>query len=242
MAKNYLWKVWLKLNLLTKEVENDYVAEVSTTGRTLRNEDVARLIKDAGSELQYETLLDIINHADRLRRQKVQEGYSVLTGVTHITPRVSGNWIGASAKYDPDAHKITCGMIPSAEMRTALEEVGIEVLGVKDSGAIVSLVTDAYTGNTDGTITPGEDIIIEGDKIKIAPPDEVGLGVFFIAEDGTETQVTNRFTQNDPKRIIVRVPPLVAGNYSLEVRTRFTSGNVLLKDVRSIVYNQLLTV
>jgi hypothetical protein len=36
MAKNYLWKVWLKLNLLTKEVENDYVAEVSTRGRTLR--------------------------------------------------------------------------------------------------------------------------------------------------------------------------------------------------------------
>jgi hypothetical protein len=34
MAKNYLWKVWLKLNLLTKEVENDYIAEVSTTGRT----------------------------------------------------------------------------------------------------------------------------------------------------------------------------------------------------------------
>jgi hypothetical protein len=30
MAKKFTWKVWLRLNLLTKEVENDYVAEVST--------------------------------------------------------------------------------------------------------------------------------------------------------------------------------------------------------------------
>jgi hypothetical protein len=208
----------------------------------LRNEDVARLIWDGGSELQYETLLDIINHADRLRREKVQEGYSVLTGVTHITPRVTGSWLGTSAKYDPAAHKITCDMIPSAEMRAALEEVGIEVLGAKDSGAIVSLVTDASTGATDGTITVAEDIIIEGDKIKIAPDGGANVGVFFVADDGGELQVTGRLTQNDPKRIIVRVPELAPGSYRLEVRTRFTTSNTLLKEPRTLVYGQLLIV
>lgn len=38
------WKVWLKLNLLTKDVDNDYMAEVSTVGKTTRNEDIARRI------------------------------------------------------------------------------------------------------------------------------------------------------------------------------------------------------
>jgi hypothetical protein len=38
MAKKHTWKLWLRLNLLTKDVENDYVAEVSTTGKTLLNE------------------------------------------------------------------------------------------------------------------------------------------------------------------------------------------------------------
>ncbi|GHV48735.1 hypothetical protein FACS1894181_05320 [Bacteroidia bacterium] len=38
MVKRFFWKVWLKLNLLTKNVDNDYIAEVSTVGKTLRKE------------------------------------------------------------------------------------------------------------------------------------------------------------------------------------------------------------
>jgi hypothetical protein len=34
MAKKAFWKVWLRRNLLTKDVENDYTAEVSTIGTT----------------------------------------------------------------------------------------------------------------------------------------------------------------------------------------------------------------
>ena len=29
MAKRFFWKVWLKLNLLTRDVDNDYIAEVA---------------------------------------------------------------------------------------------------------------------------------------------------------------------------------------------------------------------
>lgn len=41
MANTKFWKVWLKPNLLTKDVDNDYIAEVSTSKQTLRNEDIA---------------------------------------------------------------------------------------------------------------------------------------------------------------------------------------------------------
>ena len=56
----YFWKLWLRLNLLTRDIDNDYTAAVSPTGKTLRNADIARLLKDAGSELSYE------NHHFRL--------------------------------------------------------------------------------------------------------------------------------------------------------------------------------
>jgi hypothetical protein len=242
MAKKFTWKVWLRLNLLTKEVDNDYVAEVSTTGKTLRNEDVAQAIKDEGSELQYETLLDILNHSDRLRRERIQQGYSVQTGVCHISPRVTGNWEGSTEPFDPKKHKITCDLIPSAELRHALEEVGVEVLGVKDSGARIGLVTDVATGKTDGTLTPDGDLIIEGEKIKIAPDDEGDLGVFFVDAGGSETSVTHPLTQNDPKRIICRVPALPAGAYTLKIMTRFSNSAVLLKARRTLIYDTPLTV
>ncbi|GHT15111.1 hypothetical protein AGMMS4956_14370 [Bacteroidia bacterium] len=241
-TKRFFWKVWLRLNLLTKDVENDYIAEVSTVGKTLRNEDVAAAIKEEGAEWQIESILDLLNRADRIRRHRVCEGYSVLTGLCHVSPRVLGNWIGASSAYDPAAHKITCDMSPAAELRANLEEVGVEVLGIKDSGAFIGLVTDAATGKTDGTITANDDIIIEGDKIKVAPDGEDGIGVFFVAEGGTETVVTHRLLQNDPKKVMARVPALAAGTYTLKIVTKFSNNSTLLKEPRSITYGQALVV
>jgi hypothetical protein len=243
MAKKFTWKVWLRLNLLTKEVENDYVAEVSTTGKTLRNEDIAQIIKDEGSELQYETLLDILNHSDRLRRERIQQGYSVQTGVCHISPRITGNWIGSSEPFDPKKHKITCDLTTTDELRKALEEVGVEVLGVKDSGARIGLVTDVTTGMTDGSITPDGDLIITGEKIRIEPLEEEGFGVFFVDINGGEIPVTHPFTQNDPKKIICRIPALGSGEYTLKIVTRYSHGsNKPLNKPRTIIYNLLLTV
>ena len=60
------WKVWLRLNLLTKDVDNDYTAEVSTMKNSLRNEDIAQRIVNEGSEYKYDTLLSIINQHDRI--------------------------------------------------------------------------------------------------------------------------------------------------------------------------------
>lgn len=239
---NFFWKIWLRLNLLTSDVDNDYIAEVSTSNNTRRNEDIVQRIVDLGSEIKYDTLLSVLNQRDRIVREMVQQGSSVLTGTCQYTPRVTGVWLGCSVKYDPEIHKITLDIVPSAEMREALTQVGVEVLGVKDSGAIIGLVTDTATGATNGTITPGDDIRIEGDKLKIAPEDEAGLGIFFVNETGTAVPVTHRLTQNDPKTIIARVPALPAGKYTLRIVTKFSNSSTNLKETRQIEYGKLLVV
>jgi hypothetical protein len=239
---NFFWKVWLKLNLLTKDVDNDYIAEVSTIGNTKRNEDIAWTIIEEGSEIKYDTLLSILNQRDRIERQMVQQGSSVQTGNIRLSPRVSGSWLGSNAKFDPEVHKKTLDATITAEMREVLEEVGIEILGVKDSGAYIGLVTDTFTGMTDGTVTANEDILIEGDKLKIMPEGEAGLGVFFIDSTGSAIPVTRRLTQNDPKKIIARVPALPAGEYILRVVTCFSNGTTTLKEARIIEYTKLLII
>lgn len=133
-------------------------------------------------------------------------------------------------------------MFPSAEMRNALAQVGVEVLGVKDSGAYIGLVTDTLTGKTNGEITSGEDILVEGDKLRIAPEDETGNGIFFISAGGTSYPVTRRLTQNDPKKLLVRVPELPAGEYTLRVITRFSNNNTFVKEARVIEYGKKLVI
>jgi hypothetical protein len=239
---NYFWKLWLRPNLLTLDADNDYIAEVSTIGNTLRNEDIARLIGAEGSEIKYDTLLSILNQSDRIKREKLVEGSSVLDGVCHCTPRVLGNWIGSAAKPDPATHRATINAVPSAEMRKSLEQVGFEILGVKDSGARIGLVTDLSTGKTNGSVTANEDILIEGEKIKIAPEDETGLGVFFTPDNASPIPVSHRLSRNDPKHIIARVPnSLIKGkDYRLEIVTRYTGGHTLLKEARTLVYETKL--
>ncbi|MDR1593229.1 MAG: DUF4469 domain-containing protein [Prevotellaceae bacterium] len=245
MSKMYSWKVWLRLNLLTKKVENDYIAEISTVGNTLRNEDIAQHIVKGRSELRYETILSILNERDDVVREAVLAGSSVQDNNIHLAPRITGTWIGADPLFNPKEHKITVDAIPTAAFRKALdEEVGVEVLGKKaDGGAIIGLVTDKLTGKTDGTITPAGDIAITGEKIKIAPDNEEGLGVFFVDINGSKIPLDYPIVENNPKKILCRVPASLAyGVYTLQIVTRFTSAVVLLNEPRTIVYELPLRV
>jgi hypothetical protein len=242
MSFKFFWKVWLRLNPLTKDVDNDYIAEVSTINNTQHNEDIARCIVELGSEIKYDTLLSVLNQHDRIVREMVQQGSSVLTGVCQFTPRVLGPWIGGNAKFDPSVHKVTLDIVPSAEMRQALTEVGVEVLGVKDSGAYIGLVIDKTTGAIDDKIAPGDDICIKGYKLKVLPNDDANVGVFFVNAAGTAVQASQRLIQNDPKVLIARVPTLPAGQYTLRVVTRYSTSSRLLKTPRKIDYERLLTV
>jgi hypothetical protein len=243
MAKQYFWKVWLRPNLLTKEADNDYIAEVSTVGNTLRNEDIARHIVKERSELRYETILSILNERDSVVRDTVLGGSSVQDGNIHIAPRITGNWIGVDPVFDPKEHKITLDAILTTEMRKALEEVGVDVLGKKaDGGAVIGLVTDVLTGKKDGTVSVYGDIVITGEKIKIEPVGEEGLGVFFVDVYGTEIPLDYPPIENNPKKIICRLPAQVTdGVYTLKIVTRYTSGSIMLKTPRTIQYELPLT-
>ena len=242
-VSKFLWKVWLKINLLTKEVDNDYIAEVSTIGNTKRNEDIAETIIEEGSEIKYDTLLNILNQSDRIKRRMLQSGNSVQDGVSFISPRVSGSWLGSSANFDPKVQKITLDMYPCAEMRDALTQVGVEVLGVKNSGAFIGLVTNTLDGTTSGYVSINEDIMIEGDKLKIMPEDDFNLGVFFVNANGEEFRVERRLTQNDPKKILACVPDYInPDEYTLRIKTRYSNGTTLLKEARVIDYERMLIV
>lgn len=241
-AYSFFWKVWLRLNLLTKDVDNDYIAEVSTVKNTLRNEDLARRIVEKGSEITYETMLSSIKKYDLVVREAIQQGYSVMTENCQFTPRVSGSWITAADQFDPARHKITLDTVITNVMREALSKVGVEVLGVKESSGGITRLTDGFTGKMDGTITIGDTIDIEGDKIKIAG-DEAEVGVFFVDASGVVTQATGRLRRNDPKFVQIQVPATLTEGaaYTLRIVTQYTSGNNLLKEPRTIEYDRPLT-
>ena len=238
---DYIWKIWLRLSFLTQHVENNYSGEVSTVGHTVRNEDIARRIVNERSELRYETILAILNERDSIVIEAILTGSSVQDGVVHIAPSVTGLWTSSDRVIDPSKQKATVSVVPTATLRELLSEVRLEILGLKDSGAYIGLVTDAATKAVDGRITPGGIMIITGDKMRIAPDGDPQTGIFFIDADGVKTPVT-QISQNEPKKLTALIPPLSAGTYTLQVVTRYTTGKTLLKEARTLVYETPLIV
>ena len=242
MAKKFLWKIWLRLNFLTKDVDNDYMAEVSTVGNTLHNKDIAQRIVEGRSELRFETILSILSERDAVVREALLGGSSTQDENVRLSPQINGGWIGADPLFDPKKHKITILATLTAGLRKALEDVGVELLGKKaDGGALIGLVTDLLTGKTDGTVSVSGDIIIAGEKIKVTPTNEAGLGVFFVDADGMAVSLDYPLSENNPKKIICRVPEMNDGEYTLKIVTRY-SGSSLLKQPRTIVYELPLKV
>ena len=234
--KKFVWEVHLRPNTLTKDNDRDCIADVYAHAQTQRNEDIADVITKERTEFRRETILNILSMRDKAVKDFIQDGLSFMDGLVQISPRVSGVWETENSAYDEKVHKRTVDLIPTADLRTALDAIGVKVLGAKETSARITEITDTATGLKDGTLTIGDDIIIEGEKIKVDEKD-VAQGVFFKAANGTEYKTTRRLSVNLPSQIIARVPKEVpAGAVTIIVRTKYAKGGTALKEMREIVY------
>ena len=234
--KKSVWEVHLRPNTLTKDNDRDCIADVYQHAETQRNKDIADIIVKERTEFRPETIMNILAMRDKVVIQLIEEGLSVMDGVVQITPRVSGVWETEGAEYDEKIHKRTVDIVPTADLRDVLDAISVKVLGAKEATARITSITDTATGLKDGTITIGDDIIIEGDKLKVDEKD-AAQGVFFKAANGTEYKTTRRLSVNKPSQIIARVPKEVpAGAVTVIVRTKYSSTAKPLKEIKEIIF------
>ena len=239
--KEHYWEFTLRDNPLTKDNTEDCVAEVKSGPKTLRKEDIAKEIKRTGSELKLPTILSVTSQSNDIIMEALLNGDSVITDICQFIPRITGPFDSVDAPFDPTIHRLTFDVVFTKAMREGLKKVKTINLGAKESVARIGVVTDTLTGLIDGSITPNEDIMISGDLIKIAGNEAV-VGIFFVAESGEAVKVTRRLTQNDPGKIIARVPALADGSYTLRIVTQYSTSKQLLKEPRTLEYKKLLLV
>ena len=234
--KKSVWEVYLRPNTLTKDNDRDCIADVHAHTATQRNEDLAEIITKERSEFRKETIMSILTMRDKAVKELIEQGVSFMDGLVQISPRISGVWETENSPYDEKVHKRTVDLIPTADLRNALDEIGVKVLGAKESSARITEITDTATGLKDGTLTIGDDIIIEGDKLKVDEKD-AAQGVFFKVANCTEYKTTRRLSVNKMGQIIARIPDTVPeGEVTVMVRTKYSGSSAPLKTVREIVF------
>jgi hypothetical protein len=109
-----------------------------------------------------------------------------------------------------------------------------------NTGPLIVAVKDSISGLTDGTLSACGALDIAGSRLRVYP-DQPDDGVYFIASDGTEYKAST-LIENKPARLIVMIPALPAGVYTLEVRTHYISNSTHGKQLRKTQFSKLLNI
>jgi hypothetical protein len=237
---------FIKLNLrpwrLSKTADNEFIADVIYTGKTMDNREVAAEVSKRLGVVSEDVALSVLNSRDEVALGAITHGRPVQDGIGRLVIKVTGPWIGDVREFDRNIHKVTVGFTLTDRAREEVDKVGIVVNGDAPVPAFIGRVTDVETGRTDGFITGDGDIIVEGERICVAPLGVPGFGPRFVPASGAAIPVIRPLSLNTPKKLVVRVPNLADGDYTFEVVTCYSSGRTLLKTPRVITYAHKLRV
>ena len=226
-------RAWIRKNQLTED-PNDYMASAVVNGSIGIN-DIVDELQNEGMELKRETVIDIVSRFNRKAADLVLSGYNVNTGLVYMRPVIKGVFYDKT--WNPQLNSVYVAINQGLDLRNAVAETVVEILGEQADPLEILSLTDTTTGKTDGTLTKGRNAELKGSYLKITG-DNPDCGIAFrnIATQTVSKLAPGDIVLNEPSRLLVLVPAtLEAGEYELSVTTQFTGGNTLLKAPRTVV-------
>ena len=196
----------------------------------------ARIIAEMKAEdsgLREETIKHVFELEKRVIKRLLMSGYSVNTGLYYAS--VSFRGIVENSQWNPAKNSIVVNFNVGADLRQAIKNTTVGIIGEKGSAMFVTGVQDAATRAQDASATAGRAFTLTGGKLKIAGTDP-SVGITLTDSSGTETKITeDLYVVNDPSRLTFIIPAgLADGTYELKVTTQFSgSGSKLLKTPHS---------
>jgi hypothetical protein len=228
-------------NLLT-ENPNDFYAKVITE-RTLGIADICASAVSRGNAPTTEEAMKInVELFLKEMEYQLKDGYSVNTGWFTAVPNIKGVFVSEQDKFDITRHFVQFLFGQGDILRRGLSDVSVEITGTGDAGILIASVVDVKTGSTNDLITPGRNLRIRGNKLKLVG-DHPDIGVYFVSETtGESVKVeASDIVDNKPSELVVFTPQLEPGLYTVRVVSQFT-GNALLKEPRTATLDKTLTV
>lgn len=234
-------KAYLYDNTLTKDNPNDYIARVQSE----RSLGVKEICESAANRGGADVSASAMQHATELFLKEMAyqlcDGYSVNTGYFTANTQIRGVFDSPAETFKSDKHSLLFQFNQGERLRSEIPGIEVSIMGLADSSAAILQVKDMKSGTLNDTLTPGRNLKISGSKIKIAGEDAAN-GIFFI---NTATQVrtvvpADDMVDNNPSEVMIIIPDLAAGTYTLEIITQFSS--TLLKTPRTAAFDKPLIV
>lgn len=226
-------KAWLADNTVTTDDKKDKIFLVET-GQTYEFDDVINEMHNEETGLRIETISHVVKLFIRVVIRLLLNGNKVNVNLFYAVAKLRG--VAEKGQWNPLKNSIYVLLTQGAELRKAIEETKVEILGEKSNVMYILEVEDRDTGMTDGTITPGRNAFIRGASLKVAGDDpSVGITLTPVG-GGSETKLNEKdITINSPTEMVIIVPAgLEDGTYTLTITTQYSRSSTLLKEPRSV--------
>lgn len=219
-------------------VSGKYTGTVLSSG-AMTNEGIAAQIAEERTDLRPETIKLVLELADTVKVNALLEGKTIIDGMGFYRTVCNGTFDGDRSSYDADNHSLSVAFTPCSTLRTGYTEVDV-VTRPGATGTSVFTVHDGVTDSDNSIITSGGIVYVTGQQIRIIGKNE-GNGVFFIAEDGTEYSPVV-ITTNEPTNLIMQLPEMATGDYTLKIVTQCGSNGREMQTVNTCEFDTTLSV
>lgn len=235
MAEDIKYQINVQLadNPLTPDNPNDVIAVPVSLGPADQQRILAEM-KAEDSGLREETILHVFELEKRVIKRLLMSGHAVNTGLYHASVAFRG--LIKNSQWNAEENEIVVNFNPGADLREAIRKTQVNILGAKPASISVTGVQDVATKADNASATAGRAFTLTGRNIRIAGQDPA-VGLTLIAEDGTETAVTDDlWVINKPSTVTFIIPAqMEAGTYTLRLTTQFSGNSTrLLKTPRTI--------
>ncbi|WP_449388271.1 DNA-binding domain-containing protein [Chryseobacterium lineare] len=235
-------KAYLYDNVLTKDNPNDFTARTASE----RSLNVQQICQSAANRGGADISASAMEHATELFLKEMAyqlcDGYSINTGYFMANTTIRGVFDSPSETFNKDKHSIIFQFNQGEKLRAEIPNIEVNILGIAEASAVILQVTDVKSGSVNDLLTPGRNLKIVGSKIKVTG-DDASVGVYFVdatTQERTKVEQSDIVT-NNPSEVMVVIPELAAGTYTIEVLTQY-SGSQSLKEPRTATLDKQLTV
>lgn len=225
-------KGWIADNSVTAD-KTDKILLLESAGNVDIDDIIDEMLKE-DTGLRPETLRHAVQLYNRIVADFILNGYQVNTGLFYAVAKLTG--ILESGVWDKSRNSIYISFRQGKELREAITETSVNILGEKAGIMYILETEDVKTKLKDGSATAGRNFFVRGASLKIVGEDP-SIGVKLTDSSGTDTVLeTDMIVKNMPAELTLLLPAdLAVGEYTLTVTTQYSHGSQqYLKTPRSV--------
>jgi hypothetical protein len=198
---------------------NDCMA-VTTDNDSVTVEAIVEKMIGKGSTVTRAEALSVIEEFEYAVVDEVQKGNLVHTDLFKIAPSITGVFVNSEDGFDASRHAVKLNLNPGKRLNEAIKNMELKKVEITSPMPVLQQFINLKSNVINENFSPGQVASIKGSLLKFDSADTL-QGIFFIADDGTETKVEN-VIKNKPSELLFFVPEdLNSGSYRVEVRCIF---------------------